>query len=267
MAAFFRNIDACPAGLTLAIVNGWLGSKPPQFALGEYFEFVLSAWAALPDSRGFTLMGKLANNRNGAELILLTADMHAQLRAHWLRSGLSKAALFEALPYPPQALKEREFISWLGVNPPRAIREDHFGFVSRALKAMPDGDSSQRDRGRSRRGRSRDSGAKSLNPVDINGLKDTFIILTPAIQAELRYHRIRSGLSIDALYHRLPEDVKVSLRQLKHWLESDLRLRVRRQQLQSVLNEWRAVPNGRNSGIPQEFRAGAETATSPEFRI
>jgi hypothetical protein len=148
------------------------------------------------------------------------------LHRHRKRTGIGLADLLAGRDDAPAGF-EFERMERLYRTGTGDIEREHLNYVIALWSALPDR-YHQVVTGRAREAASRES-------VD----------LTPEIQAELRGHWLRVGLSVEAFFRRLenpPSRLKSST--ILRWLSDYAPRRVRTDHLESVIAAWEKLPDG-----------------------
>lgn len=153
-----RGAKDKPAGLKSDMVGRWMTGKLRE-AAPDHVAYILARWATLP-----------TNNR-----IPLTAEMRAQLRAEFRRTGSGPVLLMKRAPDIPPGLTHQIIQDWVSNRPkPHTASETHWNYVSGRLGAMPD---------------------YVVAPVRfVETLHQRKIEITADEFAELHHHRQRTGI-------------------------------------------------------------------------
>lgn len=129
-----------PDGLTVAVVNRWLGGVS-DFAYLRHLAYVTDMWAALPNVENVLRDGKPVPKRgprysDGEKRIEVTAEMSTLLRAELARTGIDHATLLDGIGDAPAGLNKRIIAAWL-YRQAKTANEAYWNFVISRLKAQP----------------------------------------------------------------------------------------------------------------------------------
>jgi len=246
----------------------------------DHVEYVLDLWRTHPS----------------VEILTITANIRRELQMHRERTGVGAARLLGQSLSPPEGLTAAIVVNWFDGRTLSADK-DHLEFVLAAYQTLPFMPTTrvsitagirrelralekQSGLGPSAMLRGANNRPQGLTSVAVrswmsglakSALKahlefvlsywpdvDPIIPLTNTIRAELRKHRVRTGVSADALMRGDQNAPKgLSSATIYRWINGDIR-RVRSVHLEYVRSKWARLPD--NSRPPRKLNGRAHTS-------
>lgn len=174
-----------PKGLTAKAIKGWIGGSIEQ-APQHHVEFVTALWASLPDDGGRTFADgtPMSPRASGTFLrsngwISFTAELSAELRSEFARTGADPERLLRGRDDRPTGLSPRTVRGWL-YRHTEFTRAEHWDYVRTLLASLDDNSMRQEPKPRAKR--------TPRNPL----------IADEDLEA-LRHHRQRTGIGGEVL--------------------------------------------------------------------